>query len=238
MTWAVSLPLASARGAAELRLEPGIEVLETADAVWLRGRSADERLEMLLRRLPNASRLEVLATGELRPIASRLPHGKLPDGTWTSIKVWAKPALPSAAFAARCDERVPLRIVRTNHESGEANVLLTLIGDWLAYGETAPQIRLDRLRFAVSSDDRVVLHGLPLPPLRGERFYEREGIALPCGWNWSPAVELAAISQSWALSSDDLALVWPDNVWERIDGDQFMHATRSAIRRSARKERA
>ena len=41
--WAVCLPPVAAPRAAELRLEPGIEVLEQPAALWLRGESADER---------------------------------------------------------------------------------------------------------------------------------------------------------------------------------------------------
>lgn len=230
-TWAVCLPRDGLASAAGLRLEPGIEVLELPEAIWLRGHSADERIQRLLLQLPGASRFDVLPGGDLRPAGSRLPSGQLPAGTWTRLKDWIKVELPAAAFAAGEPVRTPLQWVRIPGES-DANVLLTTLADWAAYGDTAPQIRLQPLRFAVAADGRVVVQGHPLPPLPGERYCERAGVAVPCGWGWSPAVEPELLRDAWKLEPQDLALVSTDGSWERIQADQFVRATRSAIRES------
>src|SRR5262249_44674594 len=110
---------------------------------------------------------------------------------------------------------------------GDANVLVIPLYRWLTYGTGAPQMRLDRRGFAVSSDERVIVHGSPLPPLQGERFYEGAGVALPCGWGWSPAIEPELLQRAWKLGPRDLALVRPDGTWEHIRGEQFVRATRS-----------
>jgi hypothetical protein len=230
--WAVRLPIDSARAAAGVRLEPQIEVLETSDAIWLRGDSADERLNRLLWQLPGARRFDVLPGGELRPLGSRLPSGQLPTGAWARLKTWAQIELPTAAFAAVASTRAPLTLVRCPGE-GEANVLLTTLSAWAAYGDTAPQVRLARLRFAVSAEGAVVVHGQPLPPLPGERYCERSGVAVPCGWGWSPAVEPELLRDAWKLRPHDLALVSTDGTWDHLRGDQFVRATRSAIRETA-----
>jgi hypothetical protein len=296
--WAASLSPDAARSAAALRLEPGIEVLELPGALWLRGEAADERLESLLVKLPGARRYTVLTDGQLRPVGSRLPQGRLPAGNWQKIKDWAAVELPVPALAARTPEPVPLRIVRPTTPNitsppqatgfipvvpgskatapeiravtlskigadggqlaesnvagwerapaginpaarfGDANILIIPLDAWVTYGTDAPQVRLNRLRFAVSSDERVIVQGSPLPPLPGERFYERAGVALPCGWGWSPAIEPDLLRTAWKLGPHDLALVRPDGSWEHIRGEQFVRATRSAIRQSAEREPA
>jgi hypothetical protein len=227
--WAVSLPIASAQAAAGLRLEPRIEVLETADALWLRGDAANDRLNGLLRQLPGAERFDVLSSGELRPDGSRLPQGKLPGGNWIHLKTWAQVELPTAAFAAVATTAVPLALVRTGDES-EANVLLMTLADWKTYGERAPQLRLARLRFAMSAGAQVVVQGSPLPPLPGQRYCERAGVAVPCGWGWSPPVEPELLRDAWQLTPHDLALVHTDATWDHLREDQFVPATHSAIR--------
>lgn len=232
--WAVCLPLDAAPSAAGLRLEPGIEVLDNTDAIWLRGDAADERTQKLLLQLPGAQRFEVLSSGDLRPLGSRLPGGRLPAGVWKQLKDWGQIELPAAAFAARIDARIPLKLVRTTGAS-QANVLATTLAEWAAYGGTAPQVRLRRWRFAVSAEGAVIVHGNPLPPLPGVSYVEQSSVAVPCGWGWSPAVEAELLRNAWNLAPDDLALVAADGTWEHLRGDQFVHATRSAIRDSATK---
>jgi hypothetical protein len=230
--WAVALPLDSAEAAAGLRLEHGIEVLEISDAVWLRIDADDERLETLLRRLPGGRRFEILPDLQLRPIESRLPLGHLPRGTWQKIRTWAKVELPRAAVPAQAPTRMALSLVRSETEN-LVNVLLTGLRDWVEYGVAAPQIRLERLRFAVAADGRAVIHGTPLPSLEGERYSEADGVALPCGWTWSPAIDSPTLRTLWGLDADDLALVRPGRTWEHIRGEQFVRATRGAIRESS-----
>ncbi|MBI3863394.1 MAG: hypothetical protein HY290_16005 [Planctomycetia bacterium] len=230
--WAARVPADAALATAVLRLEPGIEVLESADGIWLRGDSDDERLHTMLMQLPGACRFDVLPEGELLPAGSRLPKGRLPLGPWMKLKTWARVELPTAAFAAGAPELAPLRLVRVDGES-DANLLLTSIADWAAYGGTAPQVRLEKLRFAASPDGKVVVHGNPLPPLPGERHCERAGIATPCGWGWSPAVEPELLHAAWNLGPHDVALVSTDGSWNHIRSDQFARATHCAIRETA-----
>jgi len=230
--WAVSLDAARGGAAAEMRLEPGIEALECVETLWLRGTSSDERLELLLRRLPGATRFEVLADGQLLPAGKRLPSGRLPDGTWVALKSFNQVALPVATLAARLLKRVPFRLDRVGtHE--EASLLLTRKADWLAYGDSASQVRLDRLTFAAASDGRVLVRGQPLPPIAGERYYARAGVATPCGWGWPASLDAKVVRDALGIGADELALFSPAGTWESIPGDQFVRATRSAVRLTA-----
>lgn len=230
--WAVQLPKDQSYAAADLRLEAGIEVLERDDSIWLRGEAADERLHRLLLQLPDARRFEVLAGDELRPVDSRLPKGRLPQGSWTKLKSWATVALPPAALAAQFSARVPLQLVRIADDMA-ANVLLTNMDDWLNFATSTSQLRLAPLRFAASHDGRVVVQGSPLPPLPGTRVYEQAAVAVPCGWGWSPRVDHETLRESWNVGKHDLALVNTDGSWEHIREDQFVQASRSAVRESA-----
>jgi hypothetical protein len=114
-----------------------------------------------------------------------------------------------------------------------ASVLLTSIDGWTAYAIQAPQVRLNRWQFAAAQDGRAIVRGDPLPPLPGERWVEREGIAVPAGWRWSPPVEAAIVRAVFGLEPGDLALWQTDGTWRRIRAADFAPASRAAVRATA-----
>ena len=116
----------------------------------------------------------------------------------------------------------------------EASLLLVRFDLWAAYAVEAPQIRLDRWRFAVAADGRAAVNGRPLPPLPGRRWVEREGIAVPAGWTWTPAVEVAILRELFGLAEGDVALWHEDGAWERIAAGEFVRATRVAVRETGK----
>ena len=182
--------------------------------------------------LPGAERFLVAADGQLRPVGTRVPRGRLPDGPWMALAEWLGVALPVAGLAGRISRRIPLALVRSC-EPDEANLLVTGIEGWEDYAVTAPQVRLDRWQFAVAADGRVLVRGQPAPPLPGPRWIEREGIAVPAGWTWTPPVEPALLRRLLGLEGDDLALLHPGGTWERVPGAGLQRVCRSAVRRTA-----
>ena len=65
---------------------------------------------------------------------------------------------PPALFAGRGDETRSPVLVRSDCME-EASLLLTQFHLWVAYAVEAPQVRLDRWRFAVAADGRVAVTG-------------------------------------------------------------------------------
>ena len=72
-----------------------------------------------------------------------------------------------------------------------------------------------------------------MPPLPGQRWIDREGIAVPAGWHWLPPVEAAIVRAVFALAPGDFVLWQSDGTWQRIRAADFMPAGRSAVRASA-----
>jgi hypothetical protein len=229
--WAVCLPRAAAATLGPLRRLPGVTVHETQEEVWLQGAGADEALERSLRALPGARRFAVLADGQLLEAGNRVPYGLLPGGAWQPLAQWLEVRLDAAGLAGRVTERVPLYLVRSVLVR-EANVLLVSLCEWGEYAREAAQVRLERWSFAVSGAGAVVVRGEPLPPLPGQRFVEVEGVAVPAGWTWEPAVEAAVLRDVLGLRGNDLALLHPEGTWDHMRGDHFVRASRSAIRLS------
>ena len=230
--WAIRLDRSGAAKAGPLRQRPGIEVLQTDDAVWLRGRHLDDELEKALRCVPGARRFTVFPDGQLVAAGTQVPKGHLPDGRWTPISAWLGVELWPACLAGKVEGRVPLRLVRSG-AARDSNVLWTTTSAWGRWAVTAPQVRLDRLGFAVSDCGDVVVRGTPLPPIPGRPFVESAGVAVEAGWEWSPRLEADVLAEALGLASGDLALVQHDGSWEHLPAEAFVQATRSAVRLTA-----
>lgn len=227
--WAVALPNRAIAAAGQLRTTPGIAVFQDGAHLWLRGTELSKDLDRQLRCLPGARRHAVLPDGQLREVGHRLPRGRLPDGPWVALAEWLSVALPHGALGGVCDDRVRLALVRSPRPEA-ANLLLLDVSCFAAYAATAPQVRLDRWTLAASSAGRVAVRGVPLPPLPGEQFVEREGLAVPAGWTWTPPVEAAVLRTVLMLAAGDVALLHADGTWQRIAAQDFVRATRSAAR--------
>jgi hypothetical protein len=230
--WAVRVPKSESHSIAKLRAVDGLLICEQADNVWLRGDNLDEELTVRLRALPRATRFSVLPDWQLVEFGQRVPRGMLPDGKWKALTDWAHVELPSICWPGELQERVPIRLVRSRFVS-DARALQTTIAELLAWTGAAPRVRLDPLRFAMCRDGRVLIHGWPLPPLRGRRLTFSEGIAAPAGWTWSPGIDAEVLRDACRLAPGDVALLWPDATWELIESEQFARVTRSAVRAAA-----
>ena len=55
-------------------------------------------------------------------------------------------------------EKVPLRLIRSVSMQ-DPQLLVTQVAHWLQFGSESPQVRLDRLRFAMTSHGRVLVQG-------------------------------------------------------------------------------
>jgi hypothetical protein len=142
-------------------------------------------------------------------------------------------ALPVIDTPAASPQPTVLRLVRASHEL-DATWLLTTFETWAAYAVQAPQVRLARWSFVAGRDGRVVVRGAPLPPLPGQRFVDREGIVVPAGYTWSPAVDAQTVRQCWSLDRGECVLWMADGSCQRIALENWVQATRSAVRLTAR----
>jgi len=214
---------------APLRLVPSIEVAETTADVWVRGTAGDEKLSRALRSLPALARFEWLPNGRLRSVESRIPSQSLPALQWAAIAQWLLVHLPSPGLPGHSLDRVGLSLVRSVEEKS-ASVLRTDFETWHYFVLQAPEIRLRSLRFALSDNRQVVIWGTPLPPISGRRFVEQEGIAVPAGFSWQPAVSPKVLRQVFQAGEDSLVIWDETNSCLHLHPEQFVPASRSGAR--------
>ena len=227
---AIRMPLEDSDVIGRLRLRAGLQVCADQSNIWLKAEDADEALEAELRVLPGIH-FSILTDGQLVECGKRVPQGHLPQKTWKRLVEWINVELPQPLYAGRVEQQSSPRLVRSK-EVQEPNVLRTTKDVWGKYALTAPQLRLNRLSFAMGEENQVVICGTPLPPCTGVRYVERSKIAVQAGWCWQPEIDAEVILKTLPHEDFALAMFHADQTWDLIPADAFVHATRSAVRES------
>lgn len=209
---------------------PGLQAVEIADQLWLGGLPATGKLPLLVRGLPAVAIYGLDAEGRLFPNGQRTPTTRLPAGlVWQPIRAFVPLELPTAALPAQNPPSYGVRL-RPSARAETAAGLLTTLAAWHAYAETAPEIRLRCLRFAVAADARVLLLGTPLPPLPGQELWLREGLLLPAGFDFEAPLLAPLLREKLQSAADDVLLFAADGSWERVLNAAILPVTRSAVR--------
>jgi hypothetical protein len=214
-----------------VRAVPGLQVAVGENLLWLRGLPASE-LPLAVRALPATATYILDEQNRLFPIGHLTPTGRLPALAWQPIREFLPLEIPTAALPAQAAPSYRVRLVPSARaEAGAA--LLTTLDAWLAYAESAPEIRLRGLRFAVSAEARVLLLGTPLPPIAGQEQWLTEGLLLPAGFDFEAPFLAPLLARQLNIAGEDLLLFAADGSWERVPQAQLLPATRGAVRRTA-----
>jgi hypothetical protein len=229
--WALRLARENASSLAGLRLIPGIEVAGAGDELWLRGQRAEESTGLLA--LPAVERYEWQPPDRLRRVDQRIPSQRLPSLEWQPLDSWLRVELPTAALPANDPAPVALRLARAGREH-TPDLLLTRWNEFASFALSAARVRLERWHFAATADGRVLVRGTPLPPLPGQRFLLQNGVAVPAGFTWLPAVSAAVLARRLGASAEALVMWNEDGTITRFHPEQFVPVTRSAIRTTGR----
>ena len=232
--WFASIPLSRARYLSGLRQFHGIEVLDEGEGerVWLRGPDLKEEILYSLKGVLDCHLYTPHGDGQIVPHDKTIPKGYEPKGQWTSVGSWLTTLPPRSRFPIKTVVGVKLNLVRGGHQKPPKLAILSH-ADWLSYANSAPKVRLDRLAFAACRKGILVI-GEPLPSLRGKYFWESDGIAVPIGFSWRPAVGSSVLRSLFGLADGDIALLLPKNGCTIIRNDQFVGASRSAARLTER----
>lgn len=210
--WVAIVALDQIRLAAYLRASRGVEVLSCDGVVWLRGPlwvglATAELEQRLLRLIPGVRPYWLDDDGQLTRLGALVPSAHLPRGTWIPFAEWLRIELPTPSeFFSGGVPQVVLSLTAGGDER-EVTLLLTSLGVWSEYADSAPQWRLERLVFAMNGSQQVLIRGTPLPPLPGQRWVERSGIATPAGWTWTPEVSATVVRNKLGLEPGELALL-------------------------------
>lgn len=138
---------------------------------------------------------------------SLLPQQKMPSALLWSPILRAfpieLPGLNHNYFGV--NEQVSVQIVRSEKEE-KGSVLITSLEDAKAYILSAPQVRLDALKWAVVEAD-VVLFGSPSLPIKGAAYWLRNDFLVPSGYDFEFPI-LAGTIQSMVNPDAESWVFW------------------------------
>ena len=229
--WVLTFKKSDLSHLAAVRCWPGMDAAETETEVWLRCPMRHADMDQALRALPAMYSYRQDAQGLLFPLGGSTPVAKMPALDWLPMKQFIPIELPGAAWPAQLKQQYVLKLSPSveYHPGAALKVKLT---DWQAYAETAPEIRLSALRFALSAAGDVLVMGEPLPPMPGVEYWLRDSILLPAAYDleWPLLAEL--FNQRENSKGDCFLLFEKDGNWQKIEKRCFTQASRSGIRQS------
>ncbi|MFL5730611.1 MAG: hypothetical protein ACJ75J_14080 [Cytophagaceae bacterium] len=212
-----------------VRCVPRLSAALDGEQIWLRGIRPAEYADLKFRRIPavNTYSLDdddyLFAPGETTPVA------KLQELTWTSMSDFIPVTLPVSAMPGVQEEKYQVRLIPSEHVE-RASCLKTDLNTWKTYAATAPEVRLQDLRFAVSEKKQVLIMGWPLPSVPGIEYYGKNDILIPCGYNFEMNMIWDLLPSLLNPAKDMILLIDSHSEWQKIPLDCFVNATRSAVR--------
>lgn len=212
-----------------VRCLPGLMAAEKEGFIWVRGIDVNKETDLRIRQLPGLHTYTLDVDDYLFPPRGLTPIGKLQPMNWVPLSTYITVTLPVSALPGKINQQVNVRLV-ISQQSQPGNALLSDLHTWKVYGETAPLVRLQQTRFAVSEENKVLIIGEPLPALPGKEYVLQDTLLIPCGFEFDPPVISSLIGSQFNPDNDSLLLFDTDSSWEEIPKDAFVQSTRSAIR--------
>ncbi len=168
---------------ASIRSWDNLKVAFDSADVWIKDFTINQLNSSEIHQIPFAIIYE-LKDNLLFVQGSLLPSQKLPSGLlWTPILRAFPLKLPSFNHNFfGISETVFLTIIASAIER-EAFVLVASIDEAKKYITTAPEIRLQQLKW-VLIDSKVVIFGTPLLPIQGETYWKNNDFLLPSGFDF------------------------------------------------------
>lgn len=219
---------------AAIRLLPNLEVATEGTDIWLKLPLSNDGLDPKIRQLPLISTFIVDEKQLLYPIGGLTPVGRLQPMRWQPLTAFMPVELPVSILPATTAAAVSVKVVPSEKER-DAAALMTSAAAWLAYVSTASEVRLKRLKFAVSGDKKVFIMGSPLPPIEGNTYWLDNHIFMPTGFDFALPIVSELIFQSEKLENQTFLCFDTEGGYARLDVLDFVLATRSAVRLSLQK---
>ncbi len=247
--WALKIANSHVQRATKVRTLAGIMAAYDGEHLWLKGESRDAATSVLLASIADGPVFDVLAPNLLVPSGDAVPTETLPDLSWQPLRDLVQLSLPNAAVPFGRIRKARLQLVRSETVR-PAEVLICERSSFVSWAGTAAEIRLHACRFAVQRSGRpdettmVVVKGNPLPAIAGCLFWLSGNVAIPLGFEWSPAVDEATVRDVLLRSREDAKrstlVIWqapskdhPTGCLDFVAETDFVLASRTNVRASS-----
>jgi hypothetical protein len=217
-----------------LRGVAGVLGCVAEDHLWIKGPPSIDSWS----RLPAVGRFVMDPADRLIPLGGQVPVRRLPEGRWLPLAELLLVLPTVAALPGR--EWAPVSWTLQRSRCVRPAALMTLAArDIARWALTAPQVRWQRLVWAISDEGQACVMGLPLPPVAAqlwtvEKVTNPSGrdvtVALPAGWELPSGVTPTLVVASVQAQSQDTLLIHEDGSIEVIASPGFVPITRATAR--------
>lgn len=197
------------------------------DQIWVKGMA-----DTAFRQLPALRTWKVDASNRLFAHGALTPELTLPILEWQALTEFIPVSLPASGLPTYATSKYPVQLAPcvSNEESF---AILTEMRVLETYVAAAPQVRIRHLRFAASANARVLVAGVPLPPVPGTSYTLKDRILMPAGYDFDPPVIRSLLTEKLATARTHFLLFHVNGQYEMIPETSFVHVTRSAVRLTA-----
>lgn len=230
-TWIYLLAATDHHALGAVRSLAALTAAAEGDHIWLRHEVHSASPHPALRQLPALATYQLDQQGLLFPQGKHTPIGRLPACDWQAIASFVPLNVPVSALPGEVSDRYEVRIV-PSQTLQEASALRCTLAPWQQYADTAPALRLQQWRFAVSEKGEALVLGTPLPPLPGPCYWSRGDLLLPCGYDLELPVIAPLLARRLNAGSTHLICFDTEGNWEKMEKAHVLPATRSGIRLS------
>jgi hypothetical protein len=212
-----------------IRSNRGIEIATKNERTWIKVPFEIYETELRIKQLPVESTFMTDEKENLFLVGGLTPVDILKDLNWQPLYSFLKVELPVSLLPGKLEEKISCNLIPSkNIQPGIA--LLSGLGTWKYYSETAPSVRLSCLRFAVSEKNEVLIIGNPLPPIPGIEYWKINNVLLPCGYDFEFRMGGIFISEKLNASNDSFLLFDKEGRIQLINKTLFVPGKRSAAR--------
>ena len=194
------------------------EHLKTAfeeDTIWIRDFTAEQINAPEVQQIPYKKTYELRAH-LLFEKESLLPSKKLPSGLlWSPILRALPVSLPKFNHNFFGIDQSLKIVIQPSEDTKEAAAMLVDYEELKLYIETAPKFRLQPLQWVII-DNKALILGSPLLPLKGVTYWQDHHFLLPTGYNFEWFALAETIQEKLNPSGENILLWNVDNSYSNI----------------------
>ena len=200
--------------------------------LWVKNITERQLDNLELKSIPH-KQLYVERDGLLFHPGERVPMRKLPSLLWSPIAKMLPVELPTGNYNFfGFEEKIDIKLKETTLERPPFGMLAPL-ANLRDYIQTAPALRLQALEWVIIKQHLVFIVGMPLLPIKGFTYWQKEDFLLPTGFEFEFEGLTASIHKKinpgadyWVLWNKDASyILLPKNAVKALSLGSFRLST-------------
>ncbi len=216
---------------ASIRKWNNLKVAFDKNSIWINNFESYQIDSIEVKAIPKKN-LFYSKNGKLFLLHSLLPDCKEPNLLWTPIER----ALPIQITKFNHNyfgltEKIEIKLVKDTSEK-EVQVLYTSLEKLLIYVETAPKIRLEKIKWILINNEDVLLFGKPILPINAAAFWMYGNTVIPVGYKIELEILQEVINKKINPENDSWIIWNKEASYYKVDKSLLKKLSLSSVRKT------